>query len=163
MLYIHLFFLFLSQTQGKTYNIIIPLLSAKETGPELDIQDGKTDEVGQYRYEPNVAIMQGDDAVHATSTVDYMHEFRLALSIYISDINEDNLEETADAVTNYYPPKKNMDLFRGWAGIHWDPKDKSKKLPQPSPNHLLLQSSAGVAGRNLTCDTPHNSQQTADA
>eukprot|EP00977_Amphora_coffeiformis_P027329 scaffold34603_cov212-Amphora_coffeaeformis.AAC.22 len=150
-------------TQGKTYNIIIPLLSAKETGPELDIQDGKTDEVGQYRYEPNVAIMQGDDAVHATSTVDYMHEFRLALSIYISDINEDNLEETADAVTNYYPPKKNMDLFRGWAGIHWDPKDKSKKLPQPSPNHLLLQSSAGVAGRNLTCDTPHNSQQTADA
>ena len=141
------------QTQGKTYNIIIPLLLVNETGPELDIQDAETEEVGRYRYEPNVAIMQGDNAVHATSAVDYMDDFRLALSVYISDINEDNLHETADALTNKYPPKRDMNLFRSWAGIHWNPNDPSKKLPKPTPDHILLQASRDGEGANPTCDT----------
>jgi hypothetical protein len=53
---------------AKAYNIIIPLILANDTGPELDVQDSlKVDDkgkplVGRYRYEHNVASMLGDDA-----------------------------------------------------------------------------------------------------
>lgn len=146
----NLFFPWL-QTQGKIFNIIIPLIFANETEPELDIQDDDTEEVGGYGYEPNVAIMQGDDAVHATAAVDYLDEFCLAISIYISDINEDNIEETADALTNLYPPQRDLDLFRSWRGMHWDSKDPSKKLPEPSPHHVLLQDSETTLASNPSC------------
>lgn len=149
------------QTQGKVFNIIIPLLSAKETGPELDIQDYETGDVGRYRYEPNVAIMQGDDATHATSAIDYMNEFRLALSVYVADMNEDNVESIADAVTQLYPPR-DPDLFLSWAGMHWDPNDPAKKLPPPGPDHILLREcssiAAGIDG-SPTCDTTSTSTQ----
>ena len=111
--------------------------------------------------------MQGDDAVHATSFVDYMKEFRLSLSIYITDLNEENLAETADALTNAYPPKKDMDLFRSMAGTHWNSKDPSVKLPKPSPDHMLLKGDKPVVGHaetgaNPTCDNP-NQQTTKTA
>ena len=91
--------------------------------------------------------MQGDDAVHATSYVDYTKEFRMALSIYVTDLNEDNLLETADALTNAYPPKNDMDLFRAMAGTHWNSKDPSVKLPKPSPNHMLLKGDTHTLGQ----------------
>jgi hypothetical protein len=53
---------------AKSYNIIIPLILANDTGPELDVRDSeKVDDkgqrlVGRYRYEHDVASMLGDDA-----------------------------------------------------------------------------------------------------
>lgn len=93
-----------SETGAKAFNVIIPLILANETGPELDVQESElVDEdedflVGRYRYEYNVASMLGDDAYHATSAVDYRmnKEFRMAATIYIADINDDN----ADSVMN---------------------------------------------------------------
>lgn len=52
-----------TQTQNKTFNVIVPLLLASETGPELDLQCVYEDEVegtyrtGRYRYEYDVATM----------------------------------------------------------------------------------------------------------
>ena len=58
-----------TQTQAKTFNVIIPLiLSSDETSPpELDILDDTAereddpDLLGRYRYEYDVAAMMGDD------------------------------------------------------------------------------------------------------
>lgn len=92
------------ETGAKAYNVIIPLILANETGPELDLQSNHLvdDEgeliSGRYRYEYNVASMMGDDAYHATSAVDYRmnKSFRMAATVYIADINAEN----ADAVMN---------------------------------------------------------------
>jgi hypothetical protein len=57
-----------TESQRKTFNVIIPLILANDTGPELDLQDSEkvdgSDEllVGRYRYEYDVASMLGDDA-----------------------------------------------------------------------------------------------------
>jgi hypothetical protein len=81
--------------------VIIPLILANETGPELDLQnydeedddeDDDDDEtksdyrVGRYRYEYHVASMMGDDALHASSAVDYrvQKEMRLAATVYVA-------------------------------------------------------------------------------
>jgi hypothetical protein len=53
---------------AKAFNIIIPLILANETGPELDLWDSKRADDGgellhgRYRYEYDVASMLGDDA-----------------------------------------------------------------------------------------------------
>ena len=50
---------------GRAFNVIIPLILANETGPELELrQDGdEANEeklaIGSYKYEPNVASMVG--------------------------------------------------------------------------------------------------------
>lgn len=95
-----------TQTQAKAFNVIIPLMLANETGPELDLQgsswideDDEEDEyededeessddlrAGRYRYEPNIASMMGDDALHASSAVDYRSrkEMRMAATVYVA-------------------------------------------------------------------------------
>jgi hypothetical protein len=53
---------------AKAFNVIIPLILANDTGPELDVRDSeKVDDkgqrlVGRYRYEHDMATMLGDDA-----------------------------------------------------------------------------------------------------
>jgi hypothetical protein len=57
-----------AETGAKAYNIIIPLILANDTVPELDLWDSKrVDDGGEplhgrYRYEHDVASMLGDDA-----------------------------------------------------------------------------------------------------
>jgi hypothetical protein len=54
-----------SQTEGKAYNIIMPLLLCNETGPELDLEDADGAEdpewLGRYRYQFDVGALMGDD------------------------------------------------------------------------------------------------------
>jgi hypothetical protein len=58
-----------TETGRKAFNIIIPLILANDTGPELDLQDPEKvnddgEELhGRYRYEYDVASMLGDDAM----------------------------------------------------------------------------------------------------
>jgi hypothetical protein len=130
--YIHYDF---TATGGKAFNIIIPLILANETGPELDIQEDDGGRVGRYKYELNVAAMVGDDALHATSAVDYLsaNEMRMAATVYIADINADNIESIMNDFTQAYPPKGDLDFLLNQAGQHWSPIDKSKRLPVPIP------------------------------
>ena len=137
--------------------MIIPLLFANETGPELDIQDDETLEVGKYRYEPNVAIMLGDDAVHGTSAVNYLKDFRMGITVYVSEIDEESLESTVEAFTQMYPPVGSYDLLESWAGRHWDSNDPTKKLPRPPPDRVLFQKASHSAensqqGPSPSCD-----------
>jgi hypothetical protein len=135
-----------TETQNKTFNVIVPLILANETGPELDLQsnvwDYDADEyhVGRYRYEPNIASMMGDDALHASSATDYRtnKEMRLAATIYLADVTEENADYIMKQYTQAFPPQDRT-LLLSWAGRHWNPKDPSKKLPKPPPNHILVK------------------------
>jgi hypothetical protein len=87
----------MTNTGNKTFNIIIPLKLANETGPELefsDMSDPANVKSGRYKYEYDVAQMIGDSAIHATSGADYRpnREFRYACSIYISEVDETNVD-----------------------------------------------------------------------
>lgn len=64
------------------FNVIIPLLLANETGPELDLQAdrekyGRDAEVGRLRYEYDVASMMGDDAY-----VSFQNGFHLPFTLH---------------------------------------------------------------------------------
>ena len=137
-----------TNTGSKTFNIIIPLILANQTGPEVDIQDRPDDidegeehalRVGRYRYEYDVAIMMGDDAYHATSAADYRltGEMRLAATIYVSDVNDENVDNIVYDYTQAYPPQDRNLLLR-WAGRHWKRNDPMTRLPQPSADHILV-------------------------
>jgi hypothetical protein len=90
----------IKNTGDKHFNIIIPLIMANETGPELDLRDAKrTDsdgslKFGRYPYEKGAAIMIGDAAYHATSPVNYRRtkEFRLAATVFVADVTEENVD-----------------------------------------------------------------------
>ena len=135
------------ETDGKVYNVIIPLILANETGPELDLQGWKPDldedheynsRVGRYRYEYDVASMMGDGAVHATSACDYRNtkEMRMAATVYIADVNDKNIRNVMKHYTQAYPPK-DLDLLKSWMGRHWKRGDPSRSLPKPQPSHIL--------------------------
>lgn len=133
------------ETGGKVYNVIIPLLLANETGPELDLQGYREDqptntngEVGRYRYEQNVASMMGDEARHATSACDYRQtmDMRMAATVYIADVNNVNAVSILNHYTQAYPPT-DMELLKSWIGRHWKRNDRTRKLPKPSKKHVL--------------------------
>jgi hypothetical protein len=128
-------------SENKGFNIIIPLILANETDPELDISSLDRKRTGRYKYEYDVAVAIGDKAIHGTSAVDYRwnKEMRLAATIYVADFNERNVENITHYVTQTYPPS-NKDLFLSWSGIHWNPKDPLRKLPRPDKDHILLRS-----------------------
>lgn len=132
-------------TGAKVYNVIIPLILANETGPELDLQEfdetGERDEslrVGRYRYEYDIASMQGDASVHATSACDYRmtKEMRMAATVYIADVNDENLESVMNHYTQAYPPR-DMELLKHWKARHWKRGDPTRKLPKPTRGHIL--------------------------
>jgi hypothetical protein len=133
-------------TSAKAYNVIIPLILANYTGPELDLRDmDRFDSdgnpvVGRYRYEYEVASMMGDEAFHGTSAVDYRFhkEMRLAATVYIADVNEDNMQSIMNEYTQAYPPQ-DPDLLLSWAGRHWRKDDPTRHLPYPESNHVLRQ------------------------
>ena len=127
-----------TETGGKSFNIIIPLLLADETGPELDIQDANEDKVGRYRYEYDVAVALGDDAYHGTSAVDYRWDkkMRLAATVYVADVNDENAETILDHYTQAYPPR-DLELLKNWTASHWKRDDPSRRLPKPTEDHIL--------------------------
>jgi hypothetical protein len=128
--------------------VIIPLILANETRPELDLRSNKREGVswttahpiGRLRYKYDVASMMGDDAYHGTSAVDYrvQKEMRMAATVYIGDIGTDNIEAILSDYTQHYPPKEHPEILLGMAGLHWRRDDPSAKLPDPVEGHVLL-------------------------
>ena len=64
-----------SNTGVRTFNIIVPLLKAKDSPPELDIQENEEPHrIGRYGYEYNVAGLMGDDV-----SADCLHQLESRL------------------------------------------------------------------------------------
>ena len=110
-------------------------------------RNGDYDPIGRLKYQLNVATLLGDDAYHATSAVDYSNskEMRMAATVYIADIREDNVREIlADYTQNYPPPDRQILL--DMAGVHWMYKNSDAQLPKqlsektdPSKKCLLVE------------------------
>jgi len=132
-----------TETDDKTFVVIIPIvLSEEDSTPELVIQSEPNEkdetERGLYKYEYDVAPMLGDDAYHGTAPVDYRgtKQFRMAATIYISDINKHNAEMVAEAYSQNYPPN-DPNLILSWSGLHWK-KDGYAKMRGPDEGHVLF-------------------------
>ena len=67
---------------------------------------------------------------------------RLAATIYIADVTEENVDNILKQYTQAYPPD-DRDLLLSWAGRHWKADDPSVTLPKPGPNHILAASNRG--------------------
>jgi hypothetical protein len=138
-----------SGTGARVFNVIIPLILANTTRPELDLRsdeveaNGTEQPVGRLRYQYNVASLMGDDAHHGTSAVDYrlQKEMRMAATVYIADIGEDNIESILKDYTQRYPPRGKPEILLAMAGLHWRRDDPSMRLPEPTPGHVLSSGS----------------------
>jgi hypothetical protein len=152
--------------KSRGFNIIIPLILANETGPELDVSATDFESVGRLRYQYDIAVMVrttgtkvilfaifvesnrrlqfklGDDAHHASSATDYRlsKEVRMAATVYIADIDEGNIRQIMADYTQKYPPSDRPDLLLGMAGTHWNAKDPDTKLPKPNKAFEALSS-----------------------
>ena len=127
----------MKRTGNRVFNVIFPLILANNTGPELDLQAGTTGDpslpIGRLKYEYDIATLIGDDAYHGTSAVDYSShkEMRMAATVYIADIQEDNIDSIMADYTQNYPPPRRKDLLLRMAGTHWKRNDPFVRLPEP--------------------------------
>lgn len=132
------------KNETRAFNVIIPLILSNETNPELDLAsdgwDKGTGKMGRYRYQYDVGVLLGDDAVHATSSVDYRdtRQMRMAATVYIADIAEDNVEEIMAFYTQKYPPN-DRELLLSMASAHWNSQDPSVRLPKPNSTFHALK------------------------
>jgi hypothetical protein len=118
----------------KAFNVIIPLMLADETGPELEILSDDESSTRHYQYEYNVASMVGDDALHATAACDYRSRgvMRMAATVYVGDITPENVEKILVSLTQAYPPEGDSGHLLDRAGSHWSKSDSSMRLPTPA-------------------------------
>jgi hypothetical protein len=74
----------------------------------------------------------GDDAYHATSAVDYrdIRQMRMAATVYLADIGEDNIDNIMKHYTQHYPPSDRPDLLLAMAGSHWSSRNPDARLPR---------------------------------
>ena len=106
---------------GKAFNIIIPIQTAQNSKEELYVQDDTDYEyIASYKYKLNEGIALGDYAYHATAPCDYTssEEMRLAATIYVADVDRENVERIMVDYTQYYPPV-DEEYLMSIAGLHW--------------------------------------------
>jgi hypothetical protein len=126
------------EVDGKSYNVIIPLLLANETPPELDIMTDDNSTIVGYRYRYGEAPLIGGMAAHGTADVDYRDagEMRMAATVFIADVKPGIVEDILMGYSQIYPPN-DADWLLSKAGSHWQAKDPSKRLPQPKGEDKL--------------------------
>jgi hypothetical protein len=118
--------------EGKGFNLIIPLMLATDSGPELELEQWDNQAIiGRYKYRLNEANMVGDSVAHATAACDYIAqgEMRMAATVYIADVNAENVHQVAAYFTQNYPPQDDFRHLLERAGSHWRKDDPSKRLP----------------------------------
>jgi hypothetical protein len=98
-----------TNTGSRAMNVIIPLVLASDTGPELQVQsddtDGSTQNVGKYRYQYDVAALVGDDAYHGTGAVQYPRRNTGTAQIlpksYPSPIEHERVKQPGRTMANF--------------------------------------------------------------
>ena len=118
------------RTGRSAFNIIIPLI-LEDSGPELEFLSDDETTSALYKYRPNVASMVGDGALHATAPCDYRvgGGMRMAATVYVGDVTEENVGELLPSLTQMYPPVGDRGHLLERAGCHWKRGDGSRRLP----------------------------------
>ena len=116
-----------NNTGVKAFNLIIPMELVPGSEPELDVVDFNSN-VGRLKYQHDVGLLIGDNALHATATASYGNNIRLMATVFLADVNEANVNYME--YSQPYPPNNPSDRLRD-AGEHWKP-DGSSRLPRTS-------------------------------
>jgi hypothetical protein len=126
-------------TDGRVYNLIIPLLLEEESDAELllisDRQEERRGGGGGYKYSIGTGVLMGDDAMYGMRECNYRNisnprhggvldgnqiGMRLAATVYIADINEDNVASIAkETLTHKNFPLASEEWLMSQAGRHW--------------------------------------------
>lgn len=127
-----------SGTGKRTYQVIIPLMLEEDVDSELLLWDDDEETTGGYKYKMGTGLLLGDGAIHATRECDYTIPrddesewklggnlkgqkcgLRLAATVYIADINDENVKDIAKwTLTNIFPLADLNWLF-AQRGRHW--------------------------------------------
>ncbi len=108
-------------TGGSVYNVIIPLILEENATPELAMSDwDDKSRVGVLKYKVGTAAMMGDDAMHGTEACDYRAAsgMRLAATVYVADIREENLRKVAKQTLTQIFPLPDSTWLETQAGRH---------------------------------------------
>eukprot|EP00457_Paulinella_chromatophora_P010977 gb/GEZN01011096.1/.p1 GENE.gb/GEZN01011096.1/~~gb/GEZN01011096.1/.p1 ORF type:complete len:360 (+),score=31.97 gb/GEZN01011096.1/:97-1176(+) len=106
------------QTRNKTFNVIIPITNAPNSGPELLLREvnyyRKGQRIGEFKYTTGeAAIALGDMASHSTSPIDYPKgELRVSATVFISDFDKATVGQLRHSLTQIFP---HDDDFQAWA------------------------------------------------
>ena len=127
---------------GKAFNVLIPLQLKDGSRPEFTVMGTASDDDDPIKatvhYEYNVALAVGDETLHGTGECDYRDtpgEMRMALSIYLADTNENNVESIIGDYTDPFPPAEPAYLLKN-RGRHWK-KDGSTRIPRDAVEPLV--------------------------
>ena len=107
--------------QGKAFNVLIPLvLPQNNTDPEFKIMD-KNEVYAAIKFHSSEAVLVGDTTWHGTRDCDFTltQEMRVMLSIYIADLQEDNVEIISEDRTAIFPVPGVVDWLWAQRGRHW--------------------------------------------
>lgn len=119
-----------TETQGKAFNLLIPLILVQDSAPELDVYPQDWTFIAQYKYKYGTGVLLGDDAVHATAALDYgvnSGKIRISASIYMAEVREDNIANIASHINQNYPP--DAEYIFGHRGEHWSSTNQNNCLP----------------------------------
>ena len=118
--YVHVDF---SHSGKKAANFLVNLQTPGDE-PELTVIE--EDDVGnrrraQVKYNNEVGILNGDDAMHATNECNHRATggVRITASIFLSQLEKKSLKQVAEH-DRYYFPFGNMDWIYAQRGRHWN-------------------------------------------
>merc|ERR1712232_638801 len=82
-----------------------------------------------YLSTKNVAVMVGHDTMHGTNACNYRRQkdVRIAATIYMADINEENAQIIADDATSIFPLPGDVEWTMAQRGRHWS-RDATSSL-----------------------------------
>lgn len=121
-----------SDTWGKAFHMLIPVQVKQGSRPQVVVEASNGSTVAKIQYEYGVALVFGDDTKHGTGTFDFRDspgEINIALSIYLSDTNEENVAaivQSGGHDQKPLPPEASQYLLQH-RGRHWK-KDGSVRL-----------------------------------
>lgn len=116
---------------GKAFSLNIPLMMDTDIDTEHYIQSRDDEDVeAEVPYQYNVALGVGDNTKQTIGDIDYKVSSKVVIlaTLYVADINEENIENLLKDFTDPFPPK-DRDYFLERRGIHWK-KDGSVQLPR---------------------------------
>ena len=116
-----------TQTGDSAYNLLIPLQLVEGSGPEFVISDSYSfandhdAKLGEIKLHESFGVIVGDDAWHSTNLCDYRStdDLRISLSVYITEITPESVENIAGDDTSYFPVIDSTDWHWAQRGRHW--------------------------------------------
>jgi len=125
----------LEDTDGKAWDVMIPLLLANETEPELGIVvDSDADDTGlvMNQFQENVALLFGDYVNYVDTACDYGDDMRVIVTLHLADVTIENVDIIVANYNNYlpFPHYDDQQWLYEQAGRHWGKEGQS--LPKHS-------------------------------